>query len=416
MHSNPERLAWRILIAAFGIFILLCSTVAYVIQWYVFQSTVPTEMELQSARGTASLTLPNMLAPAAVTDIPRAIEPGAVISTDPNSQAIVTLADPRTKERIASIVLFRDSKVTVGSASAPRFGLNAAPYQIELEGVSGRIEILLLDTGKRQTYLHISSAQMTAEIQAVGRYLVNASGNQTRFTTRTGIATVISHQTATSITLTDEQRTIVTTSNRPTSTDAEHSLLKNPFFSEDFNLGWQFYNDRTPPGQAYNAVFDGRPVVVIDRSQSNYPGVQLGHAETGLVQNLSLKASDLASLELRATFYVEEQDVPRCGDQGSECPIMLHMLFQDAQGSRQEFYHGFYANDNPAVNLPETCLSCRSNHDRITARSWFTYESGNLFTLFSEEQRPVFITQVSFYASGHAYKIYVSEMDLIGSQ
>lgn len=372
-------------------------------------------MELQAARGTASLTLPNMVAAAAVTDVPRAIEPGAAISTDPNSQAILTFVDTRTKDRVASIVLFRDSKITIRSSSAPRFGLNTRPYQIELEDASGRIEMLLLETGKRQTYLHLASNQMIADTHTAGQYLVNASGTQTRFTTRIGSATVTSRQTGKSITLKDEQGTVIADSHRLTSIESEQSLLSNPFFREDYSLGWQFYNDRTPPGEAYNATFDGRPVIVIDRSQSNFPGVQLGHGETGLVQNLSLKTSDLDYLELRATFYIDEQDVPRCGDQASECPIMLHMVFQDAQGSRPEFYHGFYAYDNPTANLPETCLSCRSNHDRVTAKSWFTYESGNLFALFSEEQRPVFITQVSFYASGHAYKVYVSEMDLIGS-
>jgi hypothetical protein len=130
---------------------------------------------------------------------------------------------------------------------------------------------------------------------------------------------------------------------------------------------------------------------------------------------MTLDVSDFDYIELRAAFYVEEQSLVRCGDEASECPIMLHLKYIDTSGVPREFYHGFYANDVPGSPMPFSCASCRSDHERISPDTWFTYESGNLFSLFPAEQKPRLITQLSFYSSGHAYKIYVSEMNLLGS-
>jgi hypothetical protein len=416
MRSNPERLAWRILITSFSIFLLSCITAAYLTQWYVFQSTVPMAIEVRVARGTASVTLPDTTQPFAVTSVISDLEPGVVIKTDPNSQAVITFSDPRTNERIASIVVFRASGVTISATTAPRFALNQAPYQIRITNASGRLDLLLLDTGTRNAILDVNTKQMQTRTNIVGRYLIDASEEQTEFTTRLGAAQVIDPVTGREIEVETGERT---TFGSPDSvlalSDAEISLILNPFFSDDFSDGWLFYNDREPPGQVYNAIFDGRPVVVVDRSQSHWPGQQLSHAETGLVQKRNIDVRGYTNLELRATFFVEEQSLPRCGEKGSECPLMLHIKFIDRRGNLQEFYHGFYATDDPSGIWPETCASCKGNHDRISPNSWYTYQTGNLVNLFSDSQRPQFITEVSFYASGWAYTIYISEMDVIAS-
>jgi hypothetical protein len=386
-------------------------------QWYVFQSTVNLAVELRVARGTASVTLPDTIQPIAITDLRTNLESGVIIETDPNSQAVITFSDPHSNERIASIVVLRESRLTITQTTAPRFALNQAPYQIEITDTSGHLELLLLDTGKRNAILSVTSDQMRARTEEVGRYLLDISPEDSEFTTRMGSAVVTDEQTGREVEVEAAQRTLLEGEGSVLAvTDAEYSLLLNPFFTSEFSDGWLFYNDREPPGQVYNAIFDGRPVVVIDRSQSHWPDEQLSHAETGLVQKRNIDVRGYTGLELRTTFFVEEQSLPRCGEQGSECPMMLHIKFIDRRGNTQEFYHGFYANDDPTGNTyPETCLSCKGNHDRMSSNSWYTYETGNLLNLFTAAQRPQFITEVSLYASGWAYRVYVSEMDIIGS-
>lgn len=414
MRTNPERLAWRILLTAFAVFLLLCGSVLYLIQWYIFQSTVDLALDLTVSRGTVRIKLPNTEEPIAVTDRRDDLERDAVILTDPTSQAVLTFSDPRSGEPIASLVIFRDSELSLIQAQAPRFGLNNNPYAIQVSSPSGRYEVLILETARRPINFELLSAQAFTRMTEHGHYIIDANGQKTTVTVREGQALVIERNTGQPVDLASQQRAVVAPpESSPSVLEAERSLLTNSDFSLDYEIGWEFYNDREPPGSARNTVFDGRSVVVIDRSQANWPDLSLGHGETGLVQFLDADVSGYGYLEIRATFYVDEQSLSTCGVAGSECPMMINMIYEDADGARQVFIHGFYASHDPSLGYPQACATCRSDHERINLRSWYTYETGNLMELWPAEQRPVRINQISFYASGHAYKVYVSEVDIL---
>jgi hypothetical protein len=94
---------------------------------------------------------------------------------------------------------------------------------------------------------------------------------------------------------------------------------------------------------------------------------------------------------------------------------MIKMKYLDPQGREQEYRHGFYAFHDPGAGYPTTCQTCRIDHERINIRNWYTYESGNLITQ-APAQRPIHITELSFYASGWAYRIYVSEVVIRASR
>ncbi|NLH09173.1 MAG: hypothetical protein GX484_16385, partial [Chloroflexi bacterium] len=68
MRENPERVAWRVLLSAFAVFLLLCGTTIYVVQWYLFDSEINIGVDLMAARGTISMMLPNSEEPIAVSD------------------------------------------------------------------------------------------------------------------------------------------------------------------------------------------------------------------------------------------------------------------------------------------------------------------------------------------------------------
>ena len=54
----------------------------------------------------------------------------------------------------------------------------------------------------------------------------------------------------------------------------------------------------------------------------------------------------------------------------------------------------------------------------MNAQSWYTYDSGNLLSLFpGEPERQIrSIVGVWFYASGHEYDVQVSEVSLLAQQ
>ncbi len=415
-RPNPERLAWHILLSAFFIFLVLCGGTVYGIQWFIFQSTVNLSAELTVARGTPRVILPNTDQPIAVTD--RLVDLGNnfVVLTDSTSQATLVLSDPRTEKPVASLTLFRDSEAKLVEARAPRFGLNTMPYRIQVESSTGHSEILILQNDRRGAILDLLSPQAASRITGHGQYIFDVSDQETRVTTRSGHAVVTKRDTGGKLTLTDNYRTIVDGDGPLALLDAEQSLAINNTFTESRDIGWSFYNDREPPGSAYNTVFGGRSVVAVDRSQTKYPNQNLGHGETGLVQFLDVDVSQYSYLEIRAAFYIDEQSLSTCGVAGSECPLMIQMVYLDLEGQEWTFIHGFYAEHDPALAYPVTCATCRFEHERLNLQSWYTYESGNIMAILPAEQQPVLVKKISFYASGHAYKVYVSEMSLLASE
>ncbi len=416
MSQSPERRAWRILLSGFAVFLLMCGGVFYVAQWFVFQSQIDMVIQLTSARGTASLILPNTGEPIAVTDRRDDLEPGVIVLTDTNSQANLTFVDPRSQDIIASLTLFPDSRISIEEARSPRFGPNKSPYHIIIHSAKGHVELLMLQT-ERKAEIEVTSPQALAGINQEGLYIFKTVEQSTTITTRTGRATVTHLGSGEQKSLRGPAQIIASLEDDELiKSKPEISLMENPHFQESYEIGWSFYNDREPPGTASNAITAGRPVVVIDRSQGNWPDTSLGHGETGLVQFLNTDVSQYSYLELRATFYVDEQSLSTCGVAGSECPMMVRMVYLDEEETERVFIQGFYAAHQPELELPLQCPTCRSPHQRINGHSWFTFESGNLMTLLPDDQRPVELLQISFYASGHAYKIYVSEIDLLAAE
>jgi hypothetical protein len=190
-------------------------------------------------------------------------------------------------------------------------------------------------------------------------------------------------------------------------------LVANSDFSQDHQAVWEAYYIDEPVGAVQNTTFDGRRVMVLDRSQNNWPDQTLGHGELGVAQIVDANVNPYNSLELRTTFYVEEQSLALCGEKGSECPLMIRIIYRDVSGTEQVYIHGFYAQPDNSQTYPLLCDTCRSEHERINLKSWYTF-SKNLLVLLPAEQRPTHIKEIRFYASGWAFKVYVSEMSLVG--
>ena len=146
MREYPERFARNVLLAAFAAFIVICGAALFGVQWFIFQSRVPLDVTVTVSRGTVSIVPPDTEEAIAVTDQRANLEPGTIVSTDSNSQGLVSFKDPRTGRLVAEWVLHNDSSLTIDAALAPRFGLNRGPYSIEGASRAGSIEALLFST------------------------------------------------------------------------------------------------------------------------------------------------------------------------------------------------------------------------------------------------------------------------------
>ena len=85
-------------------------------------------------------------------------------------------------------------------------------------------------------------------------------------------------------------------------------------------------------------------------------------------------------------------------------------------GDPVNWYHGFYAIIDPSRSFPLRCDSCSEQHEQINPGVWYTYEIRNLFEAFAAQVRPKLILNIRFYASGHQYEVYVSQVVLLADQ
>lgn len=410
---NAEARAWRILLASFVTFLSICALAVYGLQWFLFQSVVPLKATLSVARGTARIVVPTSQGELAVTDIRTDLGAGTIIQTDASSQAVVTFQDPSSSIPIAALVVFRDSQILVKEMSAPQFGLNRSPYRIAIVGMAGRGQVRIFGGLKNEIALTVSTSQAEGAFSEPGLYWFDANEQWSRFAVTEGGASVKSVTADRPVTLvTGNWVSIDSGSSTVSSLPDQVSIVNNPDFSRPYSVGWRSYDASEPAGSVYNSRIDGRDVVVIDRSQEKYPALTLNHGETGLSQVIDANVEDLTNVEVRITLFIDEQNLSACGIAGSECPLMFRLEYTDAEGVDRVYIHGFYANHDPGLGYPLLCDTCRAEHDRISLQSWYTY-SENLFSLIPPDQRPSIIRNISLYSSGHAYKVYVAEADLV---
>jgi hypothetical protein len=415
MRENPERFALNVVLTAFTVFLLLCGGVIYGVQWFILQSQVPMDITLKVSRGTVSIVPPETEEAIAVTDQRDALEIGTRITTDASSQGLLSFKDPRTDRVVAEWVLHHDSDITLSNALAPRFGLNAKPYTVAGVSGSGNTEILLLPSISRPVNFEVDAGYAMAAFSREGHYLVDVSEETSRITTRQGTAE-ITNESQRSVSLEpDELVTIIEEDGEMIVESSEQNFIENSVFRLPDMAGWDVYTlGSDPQGQISSIIFDGRPVVFLDRPLELFEN-ELDHGEVGLEQSLDLSTRNLFYLEVRATFRATQQSLSTCGFEGSECPLMIRMDYLDAEENERVWIHGFYVNHNPALEYPLRCDTCAIDHERILPDRWHTFESGNLMALLPAEQKPAMITDVRVYASGHAFKVYVAEMSLLGA-
>jgi hypothetical protein len=169
-----------------------------------------------------------------------------------------------------------------------------------------------------------------------------------------------------------------------------------------------------PRGAYQLEINDGRRVLRLVRGDNATSNGET-RCLTYFGQN-GLDVSGYTYLEIRATFKINYQSLNACGIFGSECPLMLRMDYIDEGGVERRWFHGFYSLLDLQLNYPLSCNSCRQEHDQINEKTWYTYQTGNLFALLGPDQKPKTIVNVQFYASGHQYDVFVGEVSLLAGQ
>ncbi|NLF74626.1 MAG: hypothetical protein GX573_02925 [Chloroflexi bacterium] len=420
MRSNPQRLAWITLLGALALFCLLCVSSVIFARWLLFESPTQLSVTLHVARGTVGVSKPDTSGEQAVrtTDT---VGQENTLSTDNDSQGYLAFADPYSGQVLATVTLHHDSVMTLDRASRPRFSLSDNPYSIRVTGIVGRVDVWVNGDLDRELRLDLVGPLGTILVSEPGTLFVESTADFQTVTARDGTAILVSYTDQTQHIAPSTKATLYRESPNIEVASSPIELLPNSDFrqSEDWPVGWSCAfrpspdNLNGPAGQWLATTVDGRTVMHIQRMQP-----EPGPGRTGCVQYLAgprgQDVTGYATVSLRATMRVQYQSLSACGDQGSECPVMLHMVYLDPAGNELHWYHGFYTKYTPNVGRTR-CDSCLEPHEQISENAWYTYELEDLFADLPTDRRPGSIIEIEFYGEGHQYDVLIDELSLLAT-
>ena len=423
MRQNPERLAWLVLLISFAACVGLVVGVPLTARWYLLYSHTGELVTLDVQEGTLLYTCPGAEeTPAGVVNRQQDLcqgREGAQVSTGPSDQGLLSI-HPRTPltATLASVQLYRGTRLRIQEARAPRFPLSAEPHRVVMRIESGRIRVHIPPLLERNVLLQIYTPQALVQVTDGSTY-VEVNNQQSQVIVREGQALVVALANNTGVSVNRDQRAVVLTGSGLSDVQpAERNLIADSDLREPMGAVWRSFTadpeiDGESRGSASNVIAERGPVVELAR-------VGTGHAETGIAQEVNRDIRDFRSLQLHIVLRVLQQDVPVCGSQGTECPVMVRIDYVDEGGGTRSWLQGFYY--LPDRNLkpnPEFCVTCnpRNPHIRTTSGVWYPYDSPNLIPFFSElGPAPVTLKSVSIYASGHTYQSQIAEIELSGQE
>lgn len=434
---HMERTAWGILLISFAVFCVFCAASTLGLTWFFFQSSLPLHALAQNGRGTLGISAVGS-SDQSVRDRPRVISRGMTLRTDTTdvwSQGTLMARDPRADDQLVALVTLKsDTSVEFISATSPRFRWMAFGYQLELNHLLGEIDVYLSPDLSRDVEMTlVTTSGAWVRLGSAGRYTLRASEDHLRVINYDGEAVIVAQDGRTARSIPQGQQGVYTVSDSQIEIAPQMlNLIQNStlsFSREDQVLvgipdNWVCGNeldyststaDNIPRGKHELAVSaDGRRAIHFVRGDGattngkTFCEQTIGRPETGF------DISQFNYLEMRVTLFIESHSVSSCGVRATECPLMIRIRFQGEDGGYRNWIQGIYAYSYPNDGYPQACDECRQYHLRIRENVWYTYESRNLFDLYQlQGERPIAITEIEIYASGHEYNVYMGDVSII---
>lgn len=429
MFNHPQRMAWTTLVAAFFVFCFVCVGSVALVRFALFEFPMDLNTTVFVGRGTVGIVEANN----SVENTVRAnqsVDSGDQIRVDELSQGSLVIADPLDADNaIVTVQLMGGSQFRLRKATRPRF-LGDGPFVIRVSDVIGDLEVVISTQLDRDIRMEIEGGGQTARLDHGGQYLISVSQDELRVEVRQGEALLLDHGNRGTLVKSGELGIA-----NPDSTivDTHAALPENLVGNSTFDAAGASPNSANVWGCNFkpsevldiNGIFervfyDGRYTMHFERlaDRDVFPG------ETQCRELLNLNVEEYDELYIRVSFYIAEHSLPRCGELGTECPLMIRLGYQNAdqqaagQRARSDWIHGYYSHDNGAPTAwPLRCSACSGDHDRVNPGTWYTYMSEDFIGGLSEDRqglRPVQIYDIEFYAGGHKYDVYVGEVSILG--
>lgn len=422
MRHNRERLAWSVLITACGLFCALAVGIPLGLRWYLLNSMLEGAANVDTTNGTLVVALPDQLGLVGVTESLDSIGEGATITTDRSSEGLIEFPDPGGEPALGALQIYGNSQIGLQLMQSPRFGISPHTHRIVLELAAGRIRARVPVDVARPVSLTVKTPQGTAIFEQPGSFLVEVIQNETSVVVREGKAAVTAQEKWVYLDEEENPRTVIAEGQGPLDgLPAERNLIADGDFASGLAPDWSERGQKQvaeePDAQVTITTASGGRAAKFSRT-----GAGLNWAQVGIRQEINRDVRELSSLRLHLAVQVNSQDLFNCGALGTECPVMVKILYEDGGGGSYEWLKGFYTNSDPSGRTPTRCVTCSppttEEHDHLESGGLRTYDSPNLIEVFTLQSgaAPAVIRAIEIYASGHSFDSLVSEVELLAQE
>ncbi len=398
---KPETVAWAVLWAAFGVYILLCAGTILAARWFVQSATVVQEAQLTVTGGTVAVRpvsqggLDWVVAPPQAT-----LGESDQIRTDEGSGAFIRLPDGST------VSVLPGTELTLSQLRRFRFG--EPGYLLAITIRSGRIVLGVAHPSGRPTEFRVLDGNTEIRF-AEGNYAVRKEADRLDVRVRQ-LGSAVVRSGPSQVSLGSLQRAVVYQGMVEGPLPPEEDLMKAGDFSQGLDdQAWQPVIEdacRAAPtveNRLEPVRFDGAQAVRFFRQNSEGTPCQMF-----LHQEINRDVADLLSLRLEVEFRIERQSLSGGGYLGSEYPVQIRMLYRGVDGGERLWVRGFYI---------QNVEGRRTDHGvKVEGGRWVRYsvpdaEDPSLLTLAGGVR---YIRWIEVMASGHDFEAYVRRISLLG--
>jgi hypothetical protein len=417
MNGRRQRLAWFVFLGSFVICAVIALIIPLSINVIIQRSTRALEVDVQANQGTVGiLQADNETGAVFAGDPAQSLDEGGAVLTNDSDTALLFVSSPGGDQQIARIQVYGNTNLALIKAATPRFGASSSDSELEMILSNGRLHLNIPEGNGRSFDFTLAVPHGRIEIGEQGQYSVSTSNDETQISVQQGLATVWENDS--SLNLASDQRAVMST-NSPISgpLDTERNLIANGDFSSGFDQ-WV--------ALAPNIEISDQPTVeteiveISDEPAANFKRTGIGHADAGLRQIVNKDVTDFRNLRLVLSMLISEQSLGVCGQQGSECPIIVRLEYDDANGISQVWQQGFFANGTVGPTTPDVCVACPpplNVHNQVPFQQLVFYESDNLIERLEQIGiLPRQIKTITVIASGHTFDASILDVALLAQE
>ncbi len=417
MNGHRERLAWAMVLGSFFICIGLTIAFPLGIRAIIQRATRSLDVLVQANQGTVGVRQSDSEPVALFAgDVPVSLNPSGSILTNATDTALLLIQDPGNEQLVARLQVYGNTNVSLNSARTPRFRASSVENVVIFDLDNGRVHLTIPPDGSRPLSVEVDTPQGKVSFQEEGQYSVIASNSETQMAVLQGKGKA--EQGEESLVLATDQRVVMPSGGSLVGPlDSERNLITNG----DFKQGYDSWVILAPNVE----ITTQPPVEVILEGDGEEPAISfkrlgIGHADAGIRQIINHDVTDFDSLQLVLSMNVIEQSLSVCGQQGSECPLIVRIEYTDANGVDQIWQQGFYAVGEISNETPDVCIACPpplNVHQRVPYQQLVFYESENLLDNLQQLGiPPARIKSITIIASGHSFDTQVIDIALMAKE